>query len=848
MKLFRSLTSSLIVSILMFSIDIINVAAATNPSYVLLKQIHNKPNYSTKSIDAKIEEIAKTTNNKQQNIYDEWLNPFVYTDYTLVVYGVPSEDFVGDFYERADGRMRYNGKAGEYKYLGENAAGELVTNDRYYPSGTEVGSIFPDVQSYKNINWNNVTGAEASWKTLSQAQIDKLSNKYFSDDDYYGECINGDEVELTLTQLLGSSLKQKAKVQVAPSLWSVNGSVRLEYGLDHWNTVIFKSLAPNTGIEASIASQDTYTITANMDSITVPYTVTGTVNGDIVNNNLIYKLKEMTFTSYGANTPTGKLADFSNNNPKQQADFKITYYRSNQKEGINKKTLSGVTTVKTDDARDKPITANTTKPLELIVEPKPPVKDTGKITVRCFEKGTTEDIPNTGVTYSNLPYNISKTIAIPPVAGYKAIGGYRSAIGLPIEGYMDKPAKEQVVKVTANEPTWFVYFWYEKDPNSTDPTEPDNPPVPINYNPIAIINNPAIAYAGDDVKLDGSKSYDEDGFIEHYEWELPGTHEDTEGENTIGDTATGLAWYPNVGEYEIWLTVTDDDNDIGEALSNITIIPPNPNVIFDISADKMKENRKITLDVSESTSAKKFPIDWNLNTWTISPVSGTGATGDYGVRLENGKVYKNVNGIAQLYNSGTWTSTGLAFNTILKGQKTLQFQARDSGKYTVNVTLTNTATFDSTKHYSSSSTREINVVEDLAPIADFTGAVSNIRDIESPNGSTTPKYGIIPVICTTISPDGDPIGIRKWAMRYDSDNDGILSDETTIYSYTGNESFMNGIRFIVNGDRDTVAEIWSYEVGHYTESLEAIEDIPDIETVKELLLASDYRSNYVQGW
>lgn len=466
----------------------------------------------------------------------------------------------------------------------------------------------------------------------------------------------------------------------------------------------------------------------------------------------------------------------------------------------------------------------------------------GTIYIKCLDIDTNKVIEEIE-PIPNVPLGKAQTVNKPILDSYGCQGSYQTFTTTVPDKSKMTTATSQTVTLTSTNKAAYVYFWYK-----ANPVVPDKPPVPINYNPIAIINNPAIAYVGDDVKIDGSKSYDEDGFIEHYEWSVPGTYGNTEEENTIGDNATGLTWYPDVGTYDIGLIVTDDDNDIGEDLNYITIIPPIPSVVFNVSADKMKENRKITLDVSGSTSAQKFPIDWSLTAWTIVPITGTGATGDYGVRFENGKVYKNVNGIAWSYNNGIWTSTGQTFSAILKGQKTLQFQARDSGQYTATVTLTNTGLVDSTRHYSNSSTRDINIVEDLAPVANFSGAASNIRDIESPNGVTSQKYGIIPVTCTTTSPDGDPIGKKFWVLRYDSDNDGALADETDIYPYTGSETFTSGIRFIVEGEYDTAVEIQTYEVGMYNESLTAFEDILDDETVKELLVPSDYKSSNVKSW
>lgn len=478
----------------------------------------------------------------------------------------------------------------------------------------------------------------------------------------------------------------------------------------------------------------------------------------------------------------------------------------------------------------------------------PPSPTSGKIEVRCINYDTGSEIDNTAQTlYADFgkPQIVKSPLTADKNLNLK--GSYQMfSTDPPDKTKIQDGVDSQTVILSDKNNVAYVYFWYKDVP-----PVPEKPPIPFNYNPIAIISNPPIAYAGDDIKVDGSQSYDEDGYIEHYAWDLPGA-----AENTIVDNVDGTTWYAEVGTYDIGLTVTDDDGDTGKDTSIITIIEPKPSISLDVIADKMKENRKITLDLSKSKSATRFPITWSLTTWIIEPINGTGATGDYGVRLSNGTVYKNVNNIAYLYKGGAWQNTGLAFNFILTGQKTVQFQARDSGQYKITVSMTNTSVFNSSIHYSNNLERTITVVEDLAPVASFSGPDSVIRDKENPSDPKSQKYGICPVICTSTSPDGDPIGKRVWTMRYDTDNDldnglsvfASFSDETTIYPYIGNELFTSGVRLLVDSDRDSSIEIWSYEVGNYTESLQVFEDILDFETVKELLIPSDYKSGYVQGW
>ncbi len=536
------------------------------------------------------------------------------------------------------------------------------------------------------------------------------------------------------------------------------------------------------------------------------------------------------------------------NNPSSSISTKMTYKTTVKLDELGPHTFYILGRV--DDGDGK-----TDKSLTHTVYVVPPSPTSGKIEVRCFNYDTGTEIDNTAQTlYADIGKpQIVKSPLTDKTLNFK--GSYQTFSTDPFDKTkMQDGVDSQTVTLSVKNKIAYVYFVYKDVPPA-----PVKPPVPFNYDPIAIINNPAVAYAGDDVLIDGSSSYDEDGSIEHYYWEVPGTDGSDPynlWSNSMGDNQNGTVWYPNVGTFDINLQVVDDGGCSGYDKSIIEVIEPKPSIDINVTANKMKENRKITLDLSKSKSATRFPIDWSLTTWTIQPIYGTGATDDYGVRLENDTVIKNINNIAYQYQGGAWQNTGLAFNFVLTGQKTIQFQARDSGQYKITVSMTNTSMFNSAVHYSNTLDRTITIVEDLAPVASFDGPESFLRDKENPIDPTLQKYGICEVSCTSKSPDGDPLGKRIWAMRFDSDNDidtgkskaEAFGDEITVHPYTGTDIFSDGIRLIVSSDRDSTAEIWTYPVGYFTCLLTVFEDIPDNETVKELLVESDYKSGYIQGW
>ncbi len=841
--------------IIIYSISNINVIAASTPSYSQLRLIHGSDS-SDQSIFNDIIIIATSTGEDQYNSNGDWLNPFVYNDYGIIAYGLPS----GEFYERSDGYTYKNGKKGEYKYIGESNSKPTyyMTNDRYF-SGGSPGTKFMSVDDYRKINWQTQSGASATWSNLTKDQRTAIAERNFSDDDYGGPVnINGEIEGLTLYGLLGDSIRDKALVQVAPTMWSVNGSVRLRYNSTNWNTVIFQPLAPHTEVSATIKSEDVFVMEEEMDSITVPYTVSGTIKGDAVTQGMMQNLDKLIFYS---NLVDKEVSLTSGSSATQKVSYEKKFSRAALKVGENPKDLSAVVNLTTKYKTDDPLRATAEKLITIIVKPKKVPPTEGVVFVRCFNYDNDTEIPELANEFT-LKFGEKKAISgLPVPTGYKSCKGSYGKYYPDISSTEIPPAKKDMTPETSQEITLsqslkvaYVYFWYQPKPGETP-----KPPTQINYDPIAIINHPAVAYAGDDVEIDGSKSYDSDGSIEHYYWEVPGADGSDPynlWSNNIGDNKKGTVWYPGAGAYDIGLEVVDNGGCSGFDRSTITVIEPKPSVSIDVIAEKMKENRKITLDLSKSKSSKRFPINWNLTTWTIQPVYGTGASGDYGVRLENGTAYKNVNGIAKVYINGSWTDTGSTFNNVLCGQRTVQFQARDSGQYKITVSLSNTSLINSSIHYSNTTERVLNIVEDLAPIADFSGPENNIREFDNPMDKTLQKYGVINIMCTSKSPDGDPLGKRVWGVRYDYDNDidqgkseaEAFGDETTIYSYTGNEPFRSGVRLRVESATDTTAEIWTYLVGYYTESLLVYEDIPDSETIKELLVSDDFKSGYIQGW
>lgn len=317
---------------------------------------------------------------------------------------------------------------------------------------------------------------------------------------------------------------------------------------------------------------------------------------------------------------------------------------------------------------------------------------------------------------------------------------------------------------------------YKKDPP---------PPMPSNKPPVADIRAKAIVMAGDDVTFDGSHSYDPDGSIVSYAWNIPNSNGYISGDE-------GTVWFNSEGTYSISLTVTDNEGATDTERVTIHVMPPKPSAIITYIG-KLKENRKISLDSSTSISPKHYPIDDALTKWEITPVSGC---------IVDDVKYKD----------------------SLLGVRNKDILIKKVGQIKVVLTLTNTA------GYSGIATRYFDIAIDEAPIADYSGPEIILRDQVDENGKS---YGIIPVTCTSYSPDGDIIGGRKWSYRYDSNNDGDFNDEAEV---------------VLSDENKLTESIKSYDVGSYRVRLIVTEHIPEEDTILEFLNPEDIKSTMVKNW
>lgn len=262
-----------------------------------------------------------------------------------------------------------------------------------------------------------------------------------------------------------------------------------------------------------------------------------------------------------------------------------------------------------------------------------------------------------------------------------------------------------------------------------------------NHSPTVHLYAPPTVVMGDNLEVNAS-GIDPDSDPLRYNWDIPS---DFKG-STMNDTSSG--YFQSIGNKTFSVTVTDPYNTSGYDSTVVKVIPPVPNVVIDKSGNE-KENRKVTLDAekysSSGSNSGRYPLDWSKAQWQFFDGSGNELTVD----------------------SNPTSSTIVKSLDSTTGSKNMDLIFKKAGKYTAKCTLYNTA------GYSNSFSVDLNIVPDLAPMADFyyPDGNSSYRDGKdlSQNGLS---QGTDNLVDSSKSSDGDNIGKRMWFACFDSDNDG----------------------------------------------------------------------------
>lgn len=342
--------------------------------YNRLRKIHQS-DMTNAAINSRIEAITneETAIRPQDRSGTRGLNPFAYDNYgRKVVYGWPH----GEFAAGQSGTMVNfdDGRRGEYKYLGYNYDGVAVTNDLFIRPG--VGGWLDTKDSYRDIVWTDVNGAEDTWNIANQRHLyitEYLRKIDFEDADYSGP--GSPYPGISLNWIFNNDynlIKKKAYISLEPSVWYRSGSVRLEYNKSNgdkgWNTVNYPPMYPDTDVSLTMTidpAQTKYVLNAEDDELTINVTLQGEITGKIVNENRLSLLEKFIIQfehdtqSFGV---TGTTYTHS---------FTKTISRSNLPVGTNQIELKGYAKIKSRIYGESVFTAEPiTKMITVEVKPK----------------------------------------------------------------------------------------------------------------------------------------------------------------------------------------------------------------------------------------------------------------------------------------------------------------------------------------------------------------------------------------------------------------------------------------------------------------------------------------------
>jgi PKD repeat protein len=124
------------------------------------------------------------------------------------------------------------------------------------------------------------------------------------------------------------------------------------------------------------------------------------------------------------------------------------------------------------------------------------------------------------------------------------------------------------------------------------------------------------------ITFDATGSYDVDGTIVSYSWDLG------DGTTATGETVTRS--YLDTGSYTVTLTVTDDDGAVDKALVTITVRNQAPVAIFTESEDSVNVDDEISFNGADSydPDGRIVKYSWNFGDGTTA--TGSTATHAYG--------------------------------------------------------------------------------------------------------------------------------------------------------------------------------------------------------------------------
>ena len=167
-----------------------------------------------------------------------------------------------------------------------------------------------------------------------------------------------------------------------------------------------------------------------------------------------------------------------------------------------------------------------------------------------------------------------------------------------------------------------------------------------NDKPIADANGPYNVNEGSWIFLDGSSSYDPDGTITLYEWDL-----DNDGQYDDASGVTHNAKFENDGTFTIGLKVTDNEGEVGFNVSTVIVNNVAPTVGAECFSNAVNEGDPVSF-LGDFTDPGKlsetYTIEWDFGdgkTSTTGSLNPTHIYGDNGLYIVTLTVIDNDGGI-----------------------------------------------------------------------------------------------------------------------------------------------------------------------------------------------------------
>ncbi|WP_281816088.1 PKD domain-containing protein, partial [Vallitalea longa] len=255
---------------------------------------------------------------------------------------------------------------------------------------------------------------------------------------------------------------------------------------------------------------------------------------------------------------------------------------------------------------------------------------------------------------------------------------------------------------------------------------------PSNWCPDVSLTGPTLVMQGDSFTLNISAEDKEDGMLKPTLSKPSCLVLDSSVQN-----GRNRAKFTKEGTYTVTAKATDSGGKSDTDSIEIEVCPPKPFAVITEKGD-YKIGQTVVLDSSKSQPVSRtYPIDWKLTKWKIKPL-------------------------------GDLTSSDIFYKKL--NDRETAFTSKKTGEVEISLTVTNTLGYSNTR------TIERTIIGDTPPKADFTLVEKVYRDKDND------RKAIVKAFDKSTSPDGDTITKRAWFYAFDSNNDGVFSNETWYYN------------------------------------------------------------------